>query len=109
MLKVLRFLFGGEPLFGNSPKKSMFRNLEVNKGEIIPNVNMEQPERTHRKTITSKYENEIGQYSKTDSGFGYRGKLENMNTKQADEPSGMTKKSNHNDNPQYQKQKKHFD
>jgi hypothetical protein len=90
MLKLLRFLFGGEPLFGNS-NKGMFRNLEVSKEEIIPNTKIEQIERTHRETIPNNVTDETRSYGSTDLRFGYRGKLENSNTNKVGDTSGITK------------------
>lgn len=109
MLKLLRFLFGGEPLFGNSSNKGIFRNLEANKAEIIPNAKVEHTERNHRETVMSKHEDEIINYGKVDLRVGDRGYLENTNTKKIDETVGRNKMSNDNNKAQYQKEINHLD
>jgi hypothetical protein len=99
MLKLLRFLFGGEPLFGNSSYKGMFRNLESNKVEIIPNVKVEHTERNHREKVMTKYEDQIRNYSKVDRvNLGY------TNIKKIDEIVGGNNMSNPTNRTQYQKQ-----
>jgi phosphoribulokinase len=109
MLKLLRFLFGGEPLFGNSSNKGIFRNLEMNKAEIIPNVKAEHTERNYRDIVMGKHEDEIRNYSMVDPRIGDRGNLENTYTKKVNETVGRSKMSNHNNKAQYQKQINHLD
>ena len=109
MLKLLRFLFGGEPLFGNSSYKGMFRNLESNKVEIIPNVKMEHTERNHREKVMTKYEDQLRNYSKVDLRVGDRGNLGYTNTRKIDEIVGRNKMSSHSNKAQYQKQINHLD
>jgi hypothetical protein len=104
MLKLLRFLFGGEPLFGNSSYKGMFRNLESNKVEIIPNVKVEHTERNHREKVMTKYEDQIRNYSRVDLRVGDRGNLGYTNIKKIDEIVGGNNMSKPTNRTQYQKQ-----
>jgi hypothetical protein len=108
MLNLLRFLFGGEPLFGSS-NKGIFRNLEVSKEEIFPNTKIEYPERTHRETISSNVTDEMRSYGSTDLRFGYRGKLENPNTKKVEDTPGNSKTYNPNNKTRIQNQLKPLD
>lgn len=109
MMKLLRFLFGGEPLFSNSSNKGIFRNLEVNKAEPIPNVKVEHTERNHRETVMSKHEDEMRNYGNVGPRVGDRRNLENTNTKKIDETVGRNKMSSHSNRAQYQKQINHLD
>ena len=104
MLKLLRFLFGGEPLFSNSSYKGMFRNLEPNKVEIIPNVKVEHTARNHREKVMTKYEDQIRNYSKVDPRVGDRGNLGYTNIKKIDEIVGGNNMSKPTNRTQYQKQ-----
>jgi hypothetical protein len=104
MMNLLRFLFGGEPLFGSS-NKGIFRNLEVSKEEIIiPNTKIEYSERTRRETISSNVTDETRTYGSTDLIFGYRGKLENPNAKKVEHTAEDSKTYNPNNKTRIQKQ-----
>jgi hypothetical protein len=102
-MNLLRFLFGGESLFGSS-NKGIFRNLEVSKEEIIPNIKIEYPERIHRETIPGDVTDETRSYGSTDLRFGYHGKLETTNAKKVEHMAGDSKTDNHNNKTRIQKQ-----
>ena len=96
MLKLLRFLFGGEPLFGNTSHKGIFRNLEVNREEITPNAKLEHTEKNYRQTGMNKYEDEIKNYDSAGQRGEDPGNLVNTRSRKIDERITRDKTSNCN-------------
>jgi hypothetical protein len=109
MLKLLRFLFGGEPLFGNHSTKGIFRNLEVNREEITPNAKLEHTEKNYRQTGMNKHEGEIKNYDSAGQRGGDLGNLVNTRSRKMDERITRNKTSNYNNKSEYEKQMKRFE
>ena len=95
MLKLLRFLFGGEPLFGNPSTKGIFRNLEVNREEMIPNTKLEHTEKNYQER-GMKRDEELRKYGNVRLRVGAHGNLENTNRKKVDETISQNNSSNNN-------------
>jgi hypothetical protein len=106
MFKLLKFLFGGEPLFSNS---SNSQGIVLNKDDIITNLKSLQSEAittTEKEQREKKYHNEKGANRR----FEVTRNSKDMCDQMQDDTRKLTSKDilNHNIDNEYQKQKDTF-